>query len=211
MPSVLLHPSYFPNIATMAVLAQHNICWELWDNYQKQTYRNRSYICTDQGRHMLSIPIQHRGNPEGRQLYKEVKVDNSYPWQRQHWRTLQTAYRASPFFEYFEEDLEPLFTKKYDSLLDFNLKTIEVACSLIDIPFPAAKTESYAMELADQTDGRFMINAKQEREYGFKSYPQVFQERHGFIPNTSILDLLFNEGNNSITYLENINTDWLNA
>ena len=107
---LLLHPSYFPNIATFAAMIQNEVRWEVEDNYQKQTYRNRCYICTDKGRHLLNIPIKHVGGDQGRQKYKEVLVDNDYPWQRNHWRTLQTAYRTSPFFEFYEDDLAPVYT-----------------------------------------------------------------------------------------------------
>ncbi|MGB5355697.1 MAG: WbqC family protein, partial [Eudoraea sp.] len=84
---VLIHPSYLPNIASFAAISQKKILWEVHDNYQKQTYRNRSYICTDQGRFMLSIPIIHKGKEQGRQLYKDVELENTSRWQRQHWRT----------------------------------------------------------------------------------------------------------------------------
>ena len=99
---LLLHPGYFPNIANFAAIVQNDICWEVMGNYQKQTFRNRCYICTDLGIHMLNIPIKHVRNNKGKQRYGDVKMDNDYPWQRQHWRTLETAYRTSPFFEFFK-------------------------------------------------------------------------------------------------------------
>ncbi|MEM7382558.1 MAG: WbqC family protein, partial [Bacteroidota bacterium] len=91
---VLLHPVYFPNIYTFGLITKQQISWEVSDNYQKQTYRNRCYIATDQGKHLLSIPIKHVGGEQGRQLTKDVRLENAYSWQRQHWRTLQTAYRT---------------------------------------------------------------------------------------------------------------------
>ena len=204
---ILLHPSYFPSIPTMAVIAQHSVIWETWDNYQKQTYRNRCYICTDQGRLMLNIPIKHVGGTQGRQLYRDVQLDNSYPWQRNHWRTLETAYRASPFFEFFEEDLAPLFAREHRFLLDFNLATIEMVCSCIDIIFPKDRTERYELKPADLKDGRFLVNAKEFIKVEQKPYSQVFMERHGFIENLSILDLLFNEGPAARSYLEELNLE----
>lgn len=209
--TVLLHPSYFPNISTFATMARYPVCWEVWDNYQKQTYRNRCYICTDQGRHMLSIPIKHIGGKHGRQLYRDVRLDNTYPWQRQHWRTLQTAYRASPFFEFFEADLEPLYTKKFRYLLDFNFHTIELICECLNITRPTQMTETYMEAETDMIDGRMLINAKKELQVDYKPYTQVFQDRHGFVPNLSILDLLFNEGNAANTYLQNLKLEWINA
>ena len=156
---------------------------------------------------MMSIPIKHIGGNHGRQLYREVRVDNTYSWQRQHWRTLQTGYRASPFFEFFEEELEPLFTKRFTFLLDFNFLTIEKICQCLGITMPTEKTESYIEKNVDLVDGRILINAKREDNLGYKRYPQVFQDRHGFIENLSILDLLFNEGNSAVPYLEDIKID----
>ena len=134
---ILLHPTYFPNIATFAAIVQNDVVWEMHDNYQKQTYRNRCYICTDQGKHM-----RHVGGDEGRQKYAAVRLDNAYQWQRQHWRTLQTTYRTSPFFEFYEEDIAPLFENDFEHLLDFNLKTIATICRCLQVPIPSEKTDS---------------------------------------------------------------------
>ncbi|SHJ40911.1 WbqC family protein [Pseudozobellia thermophila] len=203
----LLHPGYFPNIITFANIVQKDIVWEVEDNYQKQTYRNRCYICTDQGRHMLSIPIQHVGGDQGRQKYKEVVLENSYSWQRQHWRTLQTAYRTSPFFEYYEDDMAPLFEKRFSHLLDFNLKTIETVCECLQVDMPTEKTTGFELKPEGVVDLRELVNAKRTFEMDQPAYTQVFGERHGFIENTSILDLLFNEGTNALAYLRQLNTE----
>jgi len=199
----LLHPTYFPNIATFAVISQNDIRWEVEDNYQKQTYRNRCYVCTDLGRHMLSIPIQHVGGDQGRQKYKDVLLDNSYSWQRQHWRTLQTAYRTSPFFEFYEDDIAPLYEQSFEKLLDFNLKTIQTVCDCLQIGMPQEKTTGYELEPFGVRDSRFLVNAK--RKFGIRQehYVQVFGDRHGFVRNSSVLDLLFNEGTNALAYLRN--------
>ena len=196
----------------MASLVQNEIIWEVADNYQKQTYRNRCYICTDQGRHMLSIPIKHVGGNQGRQKYKDVMLKNDYQWQRQHWRTLQTAYRTSPFFEYFEDEIAPLFEKKHDSLLDFNLQTIEIICDCLQIKMPTEKTQNFQFHLPmNILDARFLVSCKNEQEFEQEEYVQVFGDRHGFIKNTSILDLLFNEGTNALSYLKSINLSFTNA
>ena len=198
---VLLHPAYFPNIHTFSILAQHEIVWETWDNYQKQTYRNRCYICTDQGKLMLNIPIQHVGGTEGRQLYRDVKIDYSENWQRQHWRTLQTAYRTSPFFEFYEDELAPLFSSKDKYLLDFNLKAISVICECLQIPFQNKRTENFLKTVDNMLDARELVSAKKEKAIAQESYIQVFGDRHGFVGNLSILDLLFNEGSRAADYL----------
>ncbi|MBT8292480.1 MAG: WbqC family protein [Eudoraea sp.] len=208
---VLLHPTYLPNIATFATLFQNTIIWEVCDNYQKQTYRNRAFICTDQGKFMLNIPIKHVGGKEGRQKYKEVKLDNDYRWQRQHWRTLQTAYRTSPFFEYYEDELAPIFMNKYKYLLDFNLNTIDIIAGCLQLQVNKRYTDHYELNPQGVFDARFLVNAKKTIDINQKSYMQVFNTRHGFIENCSVLDLLFNEGPASLDYLMNQNLDFLNA
>ena len=208
---VLLHPTYLPNIATFATLFQNTIIWEVCDNYQKQTYRNRAFICTDQGKFMLNIPIKHVGGKEGRQKYKEVKLDNDYRWQRQHWRTLQTAYRTSPFFEYYEDDLAPIFMNKYQYLLDFNLNAIDIIASCLQFKVNKRYTDLFVLKPQGVLDARFLVDAKRTIHINQKSYMQVFNTRHGFIENCSVLDLLFNEGPASLDYLMNQNLDFLNA
>lgn len=198
----LIHPSYFPNILTFSYIMHHPICWEVNDNYQKQTFRNRTYISNDRGKHILSIPIIHVGRANGRQKYKDVKIDNSYPWQRQHWRTLETAYRTSPFFEFYEDDIKPLYDRPYESLLDYNLKTIETIFECLQLEMPTAKTTTFEIKPEDKEDYRFLISAKFKPQLNIETYTQVFGDRHGFTPNLSILDLLFNLGPNSIEYLK---------
>ena len=196
----------------MACLVQNEIIWEVADNYQKQTYRNRCYICTDQGKHILSIPIKHVGGDQGRQKYKDVKLENDYQWQRQHWRTLQTAYRTSPFFEYYEDEFAPLFEKKFHFIMDFNFKTIEVIYDCLQIEIPTERTQSFQVHLPQNIlDARFLVSCKNEQEFVQQEYVQVFGDRHGFIKNTSILDLLFNEGTNALSYLKSINPSFTNA
>lgn len=207
----LLHPAYIPNIAFFAALTQNEICWEVCDNFQKQTYRNRAYICTDRGRLMLNIPIKHVGKNQGRQLYREVLVENDYDWQRQHWRTLQTAYRTSPYFEFYEDEIAPLYTKTYTHLLDYNLTAIAIICDCLQIDMPKLKTTAFEVEPKAQKDFRFLIDAKKKPNLTQPDYNQVFGDRHDFIENVSVLDLIFNEGPNAITYLKKIKLDHFNV
>nr|WP_299172337.1 WbqC family protein [uncultured Allomuricauda sp.] len=207
----VVHPTYFPSVATFSVLIQKEVLWEAHDNFQKQSYRNRCYVCTDQGKHMLNVPIRHLGKKEGRQKYNAVAPDNSYPWQKIHWRTLETAYRTSPFFEFYEDDLKPIFEEPCPSLFDFNMKTIKVIGDCLGVQIPDEKTETYERELSEKEDARFLVEAKKELLIDMNPYPQVFEERHGFVPNLSILDLLFNEGTNALTYLRNQSLDFLDA
>lgn len=200
----LIHPTYFPNITTFGAIVQNEICWEVHDNYQKQTYRNRVKICTDRGLHMLSIPIVHVGNAQGRQLYKDVRIDNSYSWQRQHWRTFETAYRTSPFFEFYEDDIRPLYNSKSEYLLDFNIKTIEIICDFLQVEISTEKTAKFESTPQNTNDYRSLVSSKKKLVVEQVPYHQVFGDRHGFISDLSILDVLFNLGPETIGYLKQV-------
>jgi len=208
---ILVHPTYFPSIATFASLVQKDIIWEARDNFQKQTYRNRCYICTDKGKHMLNIPIKHVGGNEGRQKYAHVELENSYDWKTIHWRTLETAYRTSPFFEFYEDDIRPLYEGDDASLYDFNLKSIHIVAEILGIEITMEKTSAYELHPTEYLDARFLVEAKKELPINMEPYTQVFGERHDFIPNLSILDLLFNEGTNTLSYLKNQPLDFLDV
>ena len=206
----LLYPGYFLNIANFVAIANNKICWEVMGNFQKQTSRNRCYIHTDQGKHMLSIPVKHVGN-KGKQKYCEVQIDNDYPWQRQHWRTLETAYRSSAFFEFYEDEISLLYHKIFDNLMEFNLATLECICNCLQIEMPAIKTSVYEKEITNAIDARFLIQAKYKPKFNQKEYFQVFKDRNGFIENLSVLDLLFNEGTNALSYLKEHKITFTNA
>ncbi len=201
MNTVVIHPTYFPTIAHFVVMANNDVVFEAHDNYQKQTYRNRMYLYSPNGKQMLSIPIKHTGK-DGHQLYKDVQIDYSFNWQKQHWKTLETAYRTSPFFEFYEDEFSPLFQDKPKFLFDLNLKTIEIVADCIGLETALKFTESFEKDLSQYSDFRFLVNAKQEKPFSFKEYIQVFSNKHGYISNLSILDLLFNEGTNSLNYLQ---------
>ncbi|MER3376500.1 MAG: WbqC family protein [Allomuricauda sp.] len=208
---ILVHPTYFPSIATFATLVQNDVVWEAHDNFQKQTYRNRCYICTDKGKHMLNIPIKHVGGNEGRQKYSDVEIENEYDWKKVHWRTLETAYRTSPFFEFYEDDIRPLYEGNEASLYEFNMKTVQTVADIIGIEIPVEKTSTYELQPEKHSDARFLVEAKRELPIKMEPYTQVFVERNGFIPNLSVLDLLFNEGTNTLSYLKNQPLEFLDV
>ena len=199
----LLFPSYLPAIASFAAMVQHEVVWEVSGNYQKQSLRNRAYVTNDRGKHTLTIPVQGKGELSHRRSYEQIPIDNSQPWQRTHWRTLQTAYRTSPFFEYYEQDLEPLFTGSHDFLLAYNLAAIKTICECLQIPFSENYTTVFEKEPQIANDHRHLISPKTPKDFKSPEYQQVFGDRHGFIPNLSILDLLFNEGPNALDILKN--------
>jgi hypothetical protein len=198
---ILIHPTYFPSIVQMVAIAQaDSFVFEAEDNYLKQTYRNRAYIAHSNGKLTLNVPIKH--SKDGAKLkYKEVMVENSFPWQSQHWKSLQSAYRTSPFFEYYEDELAPLFEKPVEQLFEFNLKIFEILCDLIGIDTYYSFTSEY-LKIPKEKDLRYLVMVKKESEYPIAKYNQVLQKNQEFLTNLSVLDLLFNEGPNTLSYLE---------
>lgn len=199
--TILIHPTYFPSISHMvAIVAAGNVVFEVQDNYQKQTYRNRAYIAHANGKLLLNVPVKH-SKDGSRQKTKDVIAENSFPWQSQHWKSLQTAYRTSPFFEFYEDELESLFTKQVDGLLDHNLEIFVAVTELLGLSVNISLTESYEPN-PEILDLRYLVDAKKESDYSLLPYTQVLQAHHDFLPNLSVLDLLFNEGPNALHYLE---------
>ncbi|MGG8497793.1 WbqC family protein [Tenacibaculum sp. TC6] len=198
----LFIPTYFAPIAQYAAIYQANdVVFELEDNYQKQTYRNRCYIYGANGKLALNIPVKHTTS-EGRKKTKDTLVENDFPWQQQHFKSLQAAYRSSPFFEFFEDDLRTIFTKKYTYLQDVTIDTHQLIADALQINEDYSTTNNY--EITAENDYRSLAIAKKGIEIEMDSYIQMFDDKYGFIPNLSILDLLFMEGANAISFLEKI-------
>ena len=198
--NVLLLPTYFPSISQFASMVQaDSITLEMEDNFQKQTNRNRMYIYSPNGIQMLNIPVKH--SKENHQKTKDVKIEDAFDWQKQHFKSLEAAYRTSPFFEYFEDDLAPIFQKKHTFLMDLNLEALDIVANCLGFDLKYAKTEEYFHETTDFSDFRHLANGKKDT-LQFEPYTQVFEEKHGYLNNLSILDLLFNEGRYAVEYLK---------
>jgi len=176
-----------------------SITFEMEDNFQKQTNRNRMYIYSPNGIQMLNIPIKH--SKEGNQKFKDVRIENDFDWRKNHFKSLEAAYRTSPFFEYFEDDFRSLFEKKHEFMMDLNFQTIELVTDCLGVKFEIEKTTEYFHETEGLTDFRHLANGKKDTSL-FEPYTQVFDDKHGFINNLSILDLLFNEGRYAVDYLK---------
>lgn len=200
MQDILLHHTYFPSIASFIVLLKAEKVWfEAQDNYEKQTFRNRTYIYGANGKQALSIPVNY--TQKNRQFYKDVEISNSTPWQNIHRKSIESAYKSSPFFEFYEDELEPLFSEKARFLLDYNIKCFEVILNCLQLSIASGNTAAFEKDSKDCLDFRSLTQVNTQVQ-NFESYTQVFSDKHGFINNLSILDLLFNEGPNSVNYLK---------
>lgn len=204
MKSVLIHPCYFGPIDLYVAIAQaERLVVEKKDNYQKQTYRTRQYIYGANGKLLLNVPIKHRENKtDQHQKYKDIKIENAFKWQRLHWKSLEAAYRTSPFFEFYEDDFVGLFENQPTFLMDFNLKCMEVVFDCLGIDFQFEFTEEFQLHPKDISDQRQLVTSKRKQYSELLPYIQVFQAKYGYLSNLSILDLLFNQGPSSLDYLQ---------
>lgn len=199
----LLHPTYFPSISHFVAMVQSDsIVFEMEDHFQKQTNRNRTYIYSPNGVQLLNIPVKH--SKEAHQKTKEIKIETDFDWQKQHFKSLEAGYRSSPFFEYFEDDIRPLFEKKHSFLMDLNLEALEIVARCLRMKLQFESTSEYFHEVDSQSiiDYRGLANGKKDHSK-FEPYTQVFDDKHGFLNNLSVLDLLFNEGKYAMDYLRN--------
>ncbi len=180
------------------------IIFEIHDHFEKQTYRNRMIFLGAHGRQILPVPVHHAKSLQRRPT-REVLIANDTDWPRHHRKSLETAYRSSPYFEYYEDDLMPLFEQRFDNLLDLNLATIAKVFELLGRPVTWRLTDEYRPQAPEGvSDLRPLVRAKQKHDYidRLEPYTQVFSDRHPFVPDLSFLDLLFMQGPASVLYLE---------
>ena len=198
--SIVIQPTFFaPIIQYVHIAKSTSIVFEIEDNFQKQTYRNRCYISSANGKQLLNVPVVHN---KGLKLKtKEIKIDNKVKWQQKHLRALKTSYNASPFFEFYIDDLMAVFEKRWDYLIDLNMFCHQTIMEALDLRI-ASKTSLEYIKNIEKNDFRGLANVKEKKHYNLDPYYQLFEDRNGFLPNLSILDLLFLEGPNALNYLE---------
>jgi len=199
---------------------------ERHESFIKQTYRNRMIIATTNGPLSLTIPTNH----DTSMAMKDIRISDHANWRHVHWNALLSAYGESPFFEFYQDDIRPFYEKKYEFLFDFNMEITEKMIELLDIRPKISVTDEYVLSEERRVkseefknpeaqaqfntqhstfntqirDFRDVIRPKKplpDPEFTPKRYYQVYEQKHGFLPNMSILDLLFNEGNEAIFYL----------
>lgn len=204
MTSVLLPTAYLPPIQYYSKLMFNpEVSIEYFEHFPKQTYRNRTCIYSPNGKQTLVIPLIKRSE---RTITKDIRICYTDSWQTIHWRSLEAAYRRSPYFEYYEDDFRPFYTeKKFEFLIELNAALIELISSLLKINSTSYPTTAYQKQYNGLIDYRSSIAPKSDlradTNFMVKEYTQVFGFKHGFIPNLSIVDLLFNQGPRAIEYL----------
>ena len=211
----LLSSTYFGPVQWYQKLNRSDECLiEQHESFIKQTYRNRMVIPTTNGPLTLTIPTNH----DTSMAMKDIRISDHANWRHVHWNALLSAYGESPFFEYYQDDIRPFYEKKYEFLFDFNMETMQKMIELLDIRPHISLTDHYVVSeerrvknptavVADPTslkDFRDAIRPKHplpDPDFTPIRYYQVYEQKHGFLPNMSILDLLFNEGNEAIFFL----------
>ena len=206
---VILSSTYFGPVQWYQKLCRHgHVAIERYDHFMKQTYRNRCVIAAANGPQALTVPVE-KGETQPL-LMKDVRISDHGNWRHLHWQALQSAYGESPFFEFYADDLRPFFEKRWTWLFDFNLDITQKMCELLDIQPTIELTSEFVPaagnlgqpSLKDFRDAIHPKHPLPDSEFEPHRYYQVYESRHGFQPNLSILDLLFNMGNESVLYIQ---------
>lgn len=176
-----------------------SLFFEAEEHFPKQTYRSRAVIHSPNGKLNLIVPIEK--GVKNHTMIRDIKISYEFNWQRLHWLSLQTSYRNSAYFEFYEDDFAPIFENKTKYLFDLNETILNLLFKLLKHQVTYSFSSTYQKEYADLKDYRRAIHPKVSSLYETKSYFQVFDDRNGFMPNLSIVDLLFNQGPHSRNFI----------
>ncbi len=202
--TVLIEIQYLPPVAFFSAWQRsEKMVIEQFEHYSKRSYRNRAQIAGANGINLLSIPLKKGKNEQ--QPIRETRIAWFENWARKHWLAIRSAYGNAPYFDYYSDELQPFFEKKYEFLFDWNYDLLLTLQRLLQIEQPPELSQSYLKEVSEGvTDLRNCISPKSKSistSFVPKPYPQVFMEKNGFLPNLSILDLLFCTGPEAVMYL----------
>lgn len=201
MPKAIFPLFYLPNLYYFKQLLAYKhqpVLIEKQEHFPKQTYRNRAEIYSPNGKLNLSVPIT-RGNGN-HTFYKDIAICNDTNWQHIHWKTIESCYRNSAYFEFYEDDFAPFYQKKYRFLFDYNLDLFNLTLKNLKLNVALSFSDEFYTE-HPLPDFRNAINTKNLQNYSAKPYFQVFEDREGFKGNLSIIDVLFNQGPQALSFL----------
>lgn len=192
---------YLPPVDYFSEIVQNKdqLFIENAENFEKQSYRNRASIHSPNGKLDLIVPVI-KGS-KNHTIVKDVRISYDFKWQRLHLLSLQTSYRSSAYFEFYEDDLTPFYEKKWEFLFDYNQELLNLMLRFLKIKTEYNYTNNFEKDAFGNADFRNSIHPKRAVSQNIKTYFQVFEDRNGFLPNLSIVDLLFNQGPQSIKYL----------
>jgi len=200
---ILLSSHYFPCITYFACLVNSNrSIIDFGEYFVKQSYRNRCLIYSANGVLPLSIPVEKKGKT----YMTDVGIDTNSDWKTLHWRAISSAYNSSPFFEFYSDDLKNIFFTKHNSLIEFNNSLLFHICKEIGMSKKLETNSTYLEAMYTDTDLRTTLNPKSKCDIVIElpRYIQIFESKHGYIENLSILDLLFHEGPETYNYLKRL-------
>lgn len=195
----VMTPAYLAPISHWVQIIKGRVTWDYYQNFNKQTLRNRTFIHSTNGLLKLTIPIKHS---KKKFILKEALIENDFKWQHDHWKSIETAYRSSPFFMYYEDSLKEIYNKKYEKLIDINIDLIKLIFDWLEVDAKIYFTHNYIKPCSEKEDLRYLTESKTSDQTDVRKYTQVFSNKNGFINNLSIIDLIFNEGPNSINLLK---------
>jgi hypothetical protein len=202
---VLLSTAYWPNLHyTYYVLNSTKTFIERHEHYQKQSFRNRTQILSANGVLDLTVPVKKIKDKE---LISSIEISYAENWQNKHWRAITSAYKNSPYFDFFEDELKKFYENRYELLIDYNTEQLKSVFKILKLPRQLLFTDKYEKEPAQLKDLREMIHPKKiattDKTAGpllSRPYYQTFEDKFGFTPNLSILDLLLNKGLEALDY-----------
>ncbi len=197
--SVLIELHYFPSIEYCVQIAQSShVFVEAHENYQKGSYRNRCHIATSQGKQVLSVPLKKGKN--SRQTIREVAISYDTDWQKQHFQSIKTAYGSSPFWSHYAPMFEKIFQTKHTHLFDLNLEITTLIFKMLKLKTEITLTNAFETVFTEGVDLRNTVTPNASI-FVEKKYAQVFENKNGFTPNLSVLDLIFCSGNQAVLVL----------
>ena len=203
MESIVIEPQYIGTCSFWKLITSNDVVFDVYEHYQKRSYRNRAEIVGANGKLRLSIPLMHGKNQHA--AIKDVRISYNERWQELHWQSLVSCYSRSPYFEYYEDKIKLFYTQQYEFLADYNIAFIEAIAKLLKTEIQYSLSKEYQnKEHFKDNDWRNLLLPKNTTNVDFPAYPQVFNDRFAFVPDLCVLDVLFNCGNRSLSYINEL-------